>query len=201
MNDAPADDPVLNTLLQQASSGDANHLGRLLDHLRPLLRRRAEASLHGPLLARVDESDIVQQTCLSAVQQFHQFRGRQPGEFMAWLLQIHERNVLSAVRHHTQVQKRAVEREIRPERGDVFIGHAESSPSQRAMRGEREAGLEAALQRLPDAQREAVRMRFADRAPLASIAAQLGKSETATAGLLKRGLQRLREILKETQEH
>jgi RNA polymerase sigma-70 factor (ECF subfamily) len=199
MTDAPDDDPVLNSLLEQANGGDANHLGRLLDHLRPLLRRRAEASLHGPLLARVDESDIVQQTCLSAVQQFPQFRGRSPREFVAWLLQIHEHNVVSVVRHHTQVQKRAVDREVRPETGDGFPGHAESSPSQRAMRGERETGLEAALQRLPDAQREAVRMRFAEGAPLASIAAELGKSEMAVAGLLKRGLQRLREILKDNQ--
>jgi RNA polymerase sigma-70 factor (ECF subfamily) len=57
--------------------------------------------------------------------------------------------------------------------------------------------LAEALARLPEAQREAVVLHYLQEQPLADVARQLGRSEAAVAGLLHRGLNKLRELLHE----
>lgn len=78
--------------------------------------------------------------------------------------------------------------------GDI-LGSLASSPSQKAMRHEDALQLANALEQLPDAQRETVVLRHLQGYSLNEIAAKMDRSPTATAGLLKRGLKRLREIL------
>lgn len=190
-------DADTEALLDRAFSGDAEALGPLLDRFRPLLRAKARESLPGPLLARIDESDVVQQTCLLVVRQFGQLRGRTVGEFVAWLLQVHQHNLLNMVEHHRGAAKRTVDREHADD------GHAAAnipaqltSPSQKAVRGERRRQLEDAINELPDGQREAVRLRFLEEAGLAEIAQRMDRSEDAVAGLLKRGMAQLKRLLK-----
>jgi RNA polymerase sigma-70 factor (ECF subfamily) len=55
--------------------------------------------------------------------------------------------------------------------------------------------LSAALARLPDAQRQALELRYFQGWSLAQIAQHLNRSQAAAAGLLKRGLQQLRRQL------
>ena len=55
-------------------------------------------------------------------------------------------------------------------------------------------------QQLPDAQREAVILHYWQDWTVAAIAEHLGRSSAAVAGLLKRGLQQLREVLREREE-
>jgi RNA polymerase sigma-70 factor (ECF subfamily) len=52
-----------------------------------------------------------------------------------------------------------------------------------------------ALHQLPETQAEAIRLRYMEGLPLADIVERMGKSDTAVAGLLKRGLQKLRTIM------
>lgn len=78
--------------------------------------------------------------------------------------------------------------------GDI-LGSLASSPSQKAIRHEDALQLANALEQLPDAQRETVVLRHLQGYSLNEIAAKMDRSPTATAGLLKRGLKRLREIL------
>ena len=184
-------------LLDRAFAVDAEALGPLLDHFRPLLRAKARESLPAPMLARIDESDVVQQTCLLVIRQFEQLRGRSVGEFVAWLLQVHQHNLLNMVDHHRGAAKRAVDRE-HADHGQAAanIPAQLTSPSQKAVRGERRRQLEDAIDELPAGQREAVRMRFLEEASLAQIAQRLDRSEDAVAGLLKRGMAQLKRILK-----
>jgi RNA polymerase sigma-70 factor (ECF subfamily) len=70
-----------------------------------------------------------------------------------------------------------------------------TSPSQRAMRDEVAAELAASLMKLPDTQKEALRLRYLEGWSLKKISDHLQKSEMAVAGLLKRGLQGLRQEL------
>ena len=70
-----------------------------------------------------------------------------------------------------------------------------SSPSQKAMRGEEAQRLSQALTALPADQREAVRLRHLEGWALSDIAAHLGRTPAATAGLIKRGMQALRRRL------
>jgi RNA polymerase sigma-70 factor (ECF subfamily) len=50
-----------------------------------------------------------------------------------------------------------------------------------------------AMEQLPAAQREAIRLRYIEGLPVSEIASRLDRSITAVAGLLKRGLEALRE--------
>ena len=130
-----------------------------------------------------------------------QFLGSEEPEFVAWLVRILERNVQETIRRHTVVQKRALNREqplAEDRRGDADQRHAaskQSSPSQRAMRGEDAVRLARYLEDLPDSQREAVRLRHLEGWSLGRIAEHIGRSEEAVAGLIKRGLQNLRVMI------
>jgi RNA polymerase sigma-70 factor, ECF subfamily len=178
-----------------AKAGDEIALGRLLELYRPLLRERVRAQIHGQLQRRLDESDLVQQTFLRAFRDFKQFRGDTPEEFAGWLLQIHERILVDVIRRHQVAQKRAADREVRgSEALRVAPGRA-TSPSQRAIRGESRARLEMAIRELPEAQQEAVRLRYLESRSIAEIAGTMERSEESVAGLLKRGLAALRRFL------
>jgi RNA polymerase sigma-70 factor (ECF subfamily) len=55
--------------------------------------------------------------------------------------------------------------------------------------------LALALERLPEDQRMAVELRYLGQQPLKSIAAYMSKSTGAVAGLIRRGVENLREGL------
>jgi RNA polymerase sigma-70 factor (ECF subfamily) len=57
--------------------------------------------------------------------------------------------------------------------------------------------MAALLVSLPDAQQEAIRLRHLEGMPVAEIAARMDRSLPSVAGLLKRGLQTLRQKLSE----
>ena len=190
----------LKRLLELARSGDRDARGRLLDHFRPQLCQWAKRRIEGKIRARVDESDIAQQSCLSALRDFDRFEGSELAEFAAWLQRIHEQNVRDVVRDHAVYEKRAVSKET-GDAEDVQAARSElASPSQQAIQGEREANVARALETLPEGQREAVRLRHLEGRSLAEIARRLDRTEAAAAGLLKRGLAKLRQKLKDETE-
>jgi RNA polymerase sigma-70 factor (ECF subfamily) len=152
--------------------------------------------------AKIDPSDIVQQTLLDAHQKQAQFRGGNEAEWMAWLKQILANNLADAVRGLARA-KRDVSRErsLDEQVGDSFtrvdgwLAAAQPSPSQQAVRSEELLRLANVLTSLPEAQREAIVLHHLQGLPLADVAAQLNKTPAAVAGLLHRGLKRLRELL------
>lgn len=179
-------------LLQRARDGDEAALGKLLQEHRAYLRLLALRVVEGPLAARLDPSDVIQQTLLSAIRDFPAFEGLEPGEFLAWLVRIHERNLQDAVREHVVSQKRGVGREQAPLDGTAFYDAKASSPSARLLQGERAVWLAQALESLPEDQREAVRLRHLEGKSLAEMAHRLERSERAVAALLNRGIAALR---------
>jgi RNA polymerase sigma-70 factor (ECF subfamily) len=196
------DTPTPNQLLEQALQGDQGALGRLLEAQRKELHRQAEGQLEGRIAARIDASDVIQQTFLEAYRSFAQFAGRDARELIAWLRTILDHKVALAIRDHTLLQKRNVGRErsmddsgggLTPLKNELDAGL--STPSQNAIRGEDAERLSQALTALPDDQREAVRLRHLEGWAVADIAARLGRTPTATAGLIKRGMHALRRQL------
>jgi RNA polymerase sigma-70 factor (ECF subfamily) len=178
-----------NDLLARARAGDAQALGDLLEAARTELHRLAAFQLEGRIAGRVDASDIIQLTFLEAHRCIGQFQGTSDRAWQAWLATILEHNVANAIRDHTRLQKRDVRREQALE-GDLDAD--QSSPSQKLIRGEEADRLRQALELLPPEQQRAVRLRHLEGRPLLEIAAEMGRSPTATAGLIKRGLQALR---------
>jgi len=175
-------------------------LERCREYLRLLARLQLDRRLHGKL----DPSDVVQQTLLSAHENRHQFRGRTEAEFLGWLRQILANHLAGAVRRFA-AGLRNVNRERSLEGGleesaarlDVWLAADHSSPSQRAMRQEMHLRLADALGRLPDDQRQAIELHHLKGRTVAEIAAEVGRSKSAVTGLLFRGVKRLRELLQE----
>jgi RNA polymerase sigma-70 factor (ECF subfamily) len=166
----------------------ADDLGRYRSYLLLLAR------LH--LGGREGASDVVQQTLMEAFARREQFRGSSEGERAAWLRQALANNLADGERARHR-QKRDVSREIdfSASRLGNLIAADVSSPSQQAQRGEDAVAVAEALQQLPEAQREAIVLQHWHGMTLAQIGERMEKTPVAVAGLLKRGLKRLREIL------
>jgi RNA polymerase sigma-70 factor (ECF subfamily) len=156
--------------------------------------------------AKLDASDIVQETLLEAHRKSDQFRGSEPASMAAWLRQMLACNLTDRIRSLHR-QKRDASREVAIEaisleassqRLNDWIASQQSTPSLQLRRLETLLELASAMEQLPEAQREAVRMRYIDGLALADIAQRLNRTTTAVAGLLKRGLEHLRGQLDRT---
>lgn len=183
------------SLLAQARRGDPAALGQLLEHHRDWLRRMAEGELQGRMAARLSASDLVQQTCLSAIRQFSDFDGLSEAQFQAWLREVHKHNIQDAVRRHAKAAKRAVggQQSLDAATSAATPPAPTASPSQQAIRAETSAQLEQAIGSLPADQATAVRLRHLHHKSLREIAAEMDRTEVAVASLLKRGLETLRQ--------
>jgi RNA polymerase sigma-70 factor (ECF subfamily) len=173
-----------------------------LERYRDYLRLLARLQLDPRLRARLDASDVVQQTFLQAHQALAEFRGTTEAELAAWLRQILARTLAHAVRDHGR-DRRDVDRERSLEeavaasslRLERWLAAEQSSPSQQAQRNEQVLRLAEALAGLPEAQREAVVLHYWQDWTTVQIGRHLGRTPAAVAGLLKRGLKELRRHL------
>lgn len=186
-------------LFEKVLKGDTEAFGELLEDYRAYLTVLAKRYLDDRVRGRVDEADIVQVTYMEAQRDLAAFRGSQIEELLGWLRHILRNNVSSAHQKHLYTQKRSAGREINnkpTDSGPAITDMAPSettSPSQRVMRDEAAVFLASCLEGLPDTQKEALRLRYVEGCSLKEIAEKMDKSEMAAAGLLKRGLQALRE--------
>ena len=177
-----------------------------LERFRAYLNLLARVHLNRQLNAKLSASDIVQDTLLEAHRKVGDFRGRTFAQQAAWLRTMLVHNAAKAGRDLRR-QKRDVARErsleAAMERSSVRLGDLlpaeQSSPSEKAMREERLLHVAEAVERLPEAQREAVLLHYLENLSMAEVGQRIGRSSTAVAGLLHRGLKRLRELLRETE--
>ncbi len=197
-----SENPSTTQLVIASKGGDNEALGSLLEQYRGYLLMLAHRYLSDRLRRRVDPADIVQRTFLEAKRDLPAFRGNSPAEFAGWLRGMLKHNVASAVTHHITTQKRSLNREVTLGKSDeskgAWIGQlpgSTTSPSGVAIRVESSLALIEALHELPENQAEAIRLRYMESQTLAEIVERMGKSDTAVAGLLKRGLKKLRELM------
>ena len=175
-----------------------------LDQVRPLLVLLARQNLHPRLWKDVDPSGVVQETLMEAVRNRGQYEGSGPAELKGWLRRMLLNNLYDAIRR-VHRERRDVGREVpiaaaideSPGRLQAQLSGKDLTPSQIVMRHEELAGLAAGLERLEPAQRDAVELHHLQGRSLAETAVLLGRSESAVAALLHRGLQKLKNLVKE----
>ena len=193
-------------LVIASKDGNNEALGQLLEQYRGYLLMLAHRYLSDRLRRRIDPADVVQLTYLEAKRDLPAFRGSTPAEFAGWLRGMLKNNVATAVTRHITTQKRSVRREVdaspAPGQGSHPGGWiqqlpgSKTSPSGVVIRSEAVVALLEALHQNPETQAEAIRLRYMEGLSLSEIVERMGKSDTAVAGLLKRGLQKLRVIMK-----
>jgi RNA polymerase sigma-70 factor (ECF subfamily) len=165
------------------------------DYLHLLARLQLDPRLQG----KVDPSDVVQQTLIKAHQHREQFRGQSVAEQAGWLRRILANTLIDAARkfgreldHQHSLDQGIHESSARL---DGWLAAEQSSPSEVAQRQETVLTLAHCLARLPDDQRMAVELHHLRDASVAEAAQIMGRTEAAVAGLLRRGLKKLRELL------
>jgi RNA polymerase sigma-70 factor (ECF subfamily) len=172
---------------------------RSLEQFRSYLLLLARVQLEAGPRNRIDPSDIVQQTLLEAHARADQFHG-DDAALAAWLRQVLVNNLRDA-RRALRRQKRDIRREQSLEeaveqssaRLEGALAAPPSSPSQRAVRNEDLLRLADALVQLPPPQREAIVLHHLQGCSLSETAERMGRTDAAVAGLLHRGLKKLRE--------
>jgi RNA polymerase sigma-70 factor, ECF subfamily len=182
------------------SKGDQSSLERFRGYLAFLARLHWDSRLQG----KFDPSDLVQQTLLEAFENWGQFQHGGDEELAAWLRRILAHNLADLLRAFGRAKRDvALEKSLEAALGDSssrlegWLAAEQSSPSQQASKDEQLLRLSDALDQLPAPQREAVVLHYLQGMSLAGLADHLGRSQASVAGLLRRGLGKLRDLLRE----
>ena len=179
-----------------------------LDRFRAYLLLLARHQLGRQGKGKPEASDIVQQTLLEAYSKRAQFRGRTEREYAAWLRRMLACNLADAWRRlgrgkRDAAREHSLEQELEQSsmRLGSWLAAPDASPSEKAVQHEEALRAAVALAQLPEANREAVVLRYYEGLSLDEISARLNRTTPAVAGLLKRGLKQLREVLRKRSEH
>jgi RNA polymerase sigma-70 factor (ECF subfamily) len=170
-----------------------------IERYRDYLQLLARCQLDARLRAKIDPSDVVQQTMVKAVQNHEQFRGQSDAELAGWLRRILANTMTDAVRKFQREVKLQYSLEHAVETSsqklEAWLAADQSTPSEKTSQHEQLQRLAAALGRLPDDQRTVVELHHIQRLSVAEISTELGRTEASVAGLLRRGLKALRAEL------
>jgi RNA polymerase sigma-70 factor, ECF subfamily len=197
--DAGADNT--GELLEQARAGDAAALEELFTRHREQLRRAVALRLDRRLAARIDVSDVIQETYLEAARRLPEYVHCPDMPFGLWLRWLARERVLTLHRQHLFADKRAVGREVEPLPIDSSAQFAAGllgpgpSPSRAVAAIELAERLRIALQQLDDDERELLVGRHFEQLSNRELAQLLGISEAAANKRYIRALQRLRGVL------
>ena len=190
-------------MLRLAQAGDGEALGRLLELYRNYLTLLARLQINRRLRAKIDASDLVQETFLKAHGNFGQFRGATEAELAGWLRRILATTLVSVVRHYLGRRRRDVRLERELAAGveessqalDAGLAAKQSSPSCQAARREQGVLLADALARLPADYREVLILRHLEGLPFPEVARRMNRTAGSVEKLWIRALARLRRSL------
>jgi RNA polymerase sigma-70 factor (ECF subfamily) len=186
-----------------AREGSFSALGQLLEHYRDYLLRIAHNQVRPDLGIKFSQSDLVQQTFLSAVQLFPRFAGHTDGELRAWLRQILLNELRDAHKLYRGTQKRATDRE-RPLYADE-VGRPLADgvacplplPNATAAAAEAREKVRRAIERLSAADQTVLRLRTVEGREFDEVGTLMNRSGEAVRRLWSRAVQRLSQHLSE----
>jgi RNA polymerase sigma-70 factor (ECF subfamily) len=191
----------VNELLRLARAGDDAARDKLFTLCRNYVSVAARAEIASWLQAKVDSSDLVQQTLLEAHRGLANFRGKTEAEWLGWLRRILSNNAADFVRQYHGVEKRRVGREVSLQgpdgsaRGELEPADGGETPSQLVMHKELQLQVADALTELSEDYQEVIILRNMQRLPFDEVAARMERSRPATQMLWMRAIKRLQDVL------
>jgi RNA polymerase sigma factor (sigma-70 family) len=191
----PEDD--FDTMLKAARSGDKEAQGRLLDGMRPVLRRAARKVSERFVKRRWNDSDLVQEAIRKALEQIQAFQGCTPQQLDEWFSVILGRTATAFYRR-AWAEKRDVRREVSTDAARVEENLREAAPAadELAVRHEEALRLADAIGRLSEDQARVVRLKL-EALDWLSIGRLMNRSAGAAAELYRRACQELKKDLKD----
>jgi RNA polymerase sigma-70 factor (ECF subfamily) len=201
MAEVTPDSSHTRRLLESVRHGDRQALGQLLARHRASLEAFLDRHLDPDLRARLDASDVVQETQVEVMRRMVDFLRRQPMPFHLWLRKTAYERLLNLRRDHRRA-RRSVQREVAwPERSSLLVArpllHNGPSPSKEAEAREFAARVRAAVAELSQGDREVLLMRHAEELPYEEIACLLDIEPGTARKRYGRALIRLQRVLSE----
>jgi RNA polymerase sigma-70 factor (ECF subfamily) len=201
VSDEPTPDSAeTRRLLERIRAGDRQAFEELFTRHRPQLRQLVELRMDPKLRARVDPSDVVQETQLEAFRRLADYLERRPMPFRLWLRKTACERLLKIRRHHVRTAQRDVQREVAlPDHSSLLLAQQliapGSTPSEQFDRREAARLVRQAMAQLPEVDREILLMRNFEGLSNQE-AAQVLQIDPATASQrFGRALLRLRKLL------
>ena len=195
-------EPDISELLTQVRRGDKSAADRLLGRHRDRLRRMVAVRMDDRLSARIDASDVVQETLMVAARQLANYLRDPPLPLYAWLRQIAWNRLLALHRRHLEADKRSISREQALELSGASaiqlaerLACRESGPLRRAVRKEMCQRVRAALSALAESDREILILRHLEQLSYGDCAAILKITEVAAKQRHVHALRRIRGLL------
>jgi len=171
-------------LLDRARRGDTVALEQLLDRCIPPLRRWPHGRLPGPLRGPQETADLVNNAVAATLERLDRFEVRHQGALQAYLRTA----VLNQIRDLARQHKRRPQMTALPEE----LANQDPSPLELAIGAENIERYEAAVDRLPQADQEAIIGRLELQYSYDALAVALGKpSPDAARMAVTRALKRL----------
>jgi RNA polymerase sigma-70 factor (ECF subfamily) len=192
---------VTTELLIRAGKGDRGAFEELFERHRARLRRLIVFRMDRRLAARIDASDVLQETYLEAFRRLPVYLERENMPFYLWLRWIAREKTIALYRRHFGAEKRAIDNEIPLLPADTsarfvsgILGGA-PTPSEELAKAEMAGHLRAALGSLEQHDREIILWRHFEQLSIRETAELLNISAAAAAKKYIRALARLRNLL------
>jgi RNA polymerase sigma-70 factor, ECF subfamily len=187
-------------LLERAHSGDREAFDELFARYRDYLRQVVEMRLEPRLRARVDASDVVQETQLEVFQRLDDYLHRRPMPFRLWLRKTTHERLLKVRRRHLETARRDAGREIAlPDHSSILLANAlvagGVSPSEHADQKELARRVREAVAMLPEGDQEVLLMRAFEGLSNQEIGQVLDLDPGAVSKRHGRALIRLQQVL------
>lgn len=202
MAGTPAD---LDAIAQRLRAGDPAAVGELFAACRERLKKMVRLRLDRRLQGRLDASDVLQEAFLDVQRKAADFAARADLPAYLWLRLVTAERLLALHRHHLGAQMRDAGQEVSLCPGgspaasthslaNLLLGRL-TSPTQAALRAERQLRLQEALNGMDPVDREILALRHFEELSNGEAAAVLGLSKTAASNRYIRALVRLKDLL------
>ena len=176
--------------VERARDGDRDAFDQLAEGCQDRLRVSIQSWSKFQLGPKVDAEDVIQETLLRAYRSLGNFEWRDDDSFFRWLCGIAKRTVAQAVQDARRTKTPA------SARGAPTSG---PSPTKALRRHERFERLEAALEKLSPAYRQAILLCRIEGLTSTEVAERMNRSPAAVRQLLVRALRELKKNFGDTQ--
>ena len=199
----PAADP--EAIAERLRAGDPAAAGELFTLCRERLKKMVRLRLDRRLQGRLDASDVLQEAFLDVQQKAAGFAAKSDLPAYLWLRFVVAERLLILHRHHLGTQMRDAAQEVSLCSGgapaasthslaNLLLGRL-TSPTQAAVRAERQLRLQEALNGMDQLDREILALRHFEELSNSEAATVLNLSKTAASNRYIRALKRLKDIL------